>query len=118
MHIIVGDQVEVITGNDRGQRGKVLKVNRTAGKVTVEGMNTVLKHIKRSQKSPQGGRLSMEMPVQISNVMLVSPHTGKPTRTGVRLAADGSRELYCKKSKQTIRRLSPPKAARAQATKA
>jgi large subunit ribosomal protein L24 len=110
MHIIVGDLVEVIAGNDRGERGKVLSLDRTVGKVVVEKMNRVLKHIKRSQKNPQGGRLSKEMPIDISNVMLVSPHTGKPTRTGVRTAADGSRELYCKQSKQTIRRLSPAKA--------
>ncbi|MBS0211132.1 MAG: 50S ribosomal protein L24 [Planctomycetes bacterium] len=110
MHIIVGDTVEVITGEDRGDadkptRGKVLRVDRKRRKVVVEGVNRVLKHIKRSQKNPQGGRLSKEMPVDVSNVMLVSPSTGKPTKTGVRVTKDGVRELYCKSSGTTIRRL-------------
>ncbi|HEX4130182.1 MAG TPA: 50S ribosomal protein L24 [Pirellulales bacterium] len=118
MHIIVGDTVEVIAGNDRGQRGKVLSVDHTAGKLVVEGMNRVLKHLKRSQKNPQGGRLSKEMPIQLSNVMLVSPATGKPTRTGVRITSDGARELYCKSSGSMIRRLSPPKKQRIPKTKA
>ncbi|HEX3871342.1 MAG TPA: 50S ribosomal protein L24 [Pirellulales bacterium] len=117
MHIIVGDSVEVIAGNDRGRTGKVLKVDHGKGKVVVEGMNRALKHMKRSQKNPQGGRLSKEMPLQISNVMLISPATGKPTRTGVRITADGARELFCKKSGTTIRRLSPPKASRVPAKK-
>ncbi len=112
MHIVVGDTVEVITGNDRGQRGKVLKVDQTKGKVVVEGMNRAMKHMKRSQKNPQGGRLSKEMPIQISNVMLISPATGKPTRTGVRITDDGARELICKSSGSVIRRLSPPRPSR------
>ena len=118
MHIVVGDTVQVIAGNDRGQRGKVLSVDHDAGKVIVEGMNRVLKHLKRSQKNPQGGRLSKEMPIQMSNVMLISPSTNKPTRTGVRITTDGARDLYCKSSGTTIRRLSPPKPQRLAKSKA
>ena len=69
MHIRVGDMVEVIAGNDRGERGKVLKVNRDAGKIVVEGMNRVWKHVRPSQRHPQGGRIQKDAPIHISNVM-------------------------------------------------
>ncbi len=98
MHIRQDDMVEVIAGEDRGMRGKVLRVIPKNGKVVVEGVNRVYKHMKRSQKNPQGGRLSKEMPVNISNVMLVDPNSDKPTRVGVRVAKDGSRERYSKRS--------------------
>ena len=62
MHIRVDDTVEVMTGDDRGERAKVLKVDHNAGKVLVEGVNRVYKHVRRSQRNPQGGRLSKEMP--------------------------------------------------------
>jgi large subunit ribosomal protein L24 len=97
MHIKANDIVEVITGDDRGVRGKVLKVNRQAGKLIVEGVNRVYKHVRRSQRNPQGGRLSKEMPVQISNVLLVCAKCGKASRTGARVLADGRKERYCKK---------------------
>ncbi|HEY2827714.1 MAG TPA: 50S ribosomal protein L24 [Pirellulales bacterium] len=98
MHIRQDDIVEVIAGDDRGNRGKVLRVLPKNGKVVVEGVNRVYKHMKRSQKNPQGGRLSKEMPVSISNVMLVDPSSDKPTRVGVRVNKDGSRERYSKQS--------------------
>lgn len=98
MHIRLDDIVQVITGEDRGVRGKVLKVLPKNGKVVVEGVNRVYKHMKRSQKNPQGGRLSKEMPVNISNVMLVDPQKDQPTRVGVRVNKDGSRERYSKRS--------------------
>jgi large subunit ribosomal protein L24 len=97
MHIRQDDIVEVIAGEDRGVRGKVMRVIPKNGKVVVEGVNRVYKHMKRSQKNPQGGRLSKEMPVNISNVMLVDPSSDKPTRVGVRVAKDGSRERYSKR---------------------
>jgi large subunit ribosomal protein L24 len=109
MHIRVGDTVEVISGNDRGSRGKVLKVDRTAGKLVVEGMNRVFKHMRRSQRNPQGGRLSKEMPIQISNVLLVCTSCGKSSRTGARIMADGSKERYCKKCSAGIGRISAAK---------
>ncbi len=96
MHIRQDDIVEVITGDDRGMRGKVLRVIPKNGKIVIEGVNRVYKHMKRSQKNPQGGRLSKEMPVNISNVMLVDPSSDKPTRVGVRVTKDGSRERYSK----------------------
>lgn len=97
MHIRVNDIVEVITGDDRGTRGKVLTVDRAAGKLVVEGVNRVYKHMRRSQRNPQGGRLSKEMPVQISNVLLVCTSCGRASRSGARRRDDGSKERYCKK---------------------
>jgi large subunit ribosomal protein L24 len=107
MHIKVDDIVEVITGDDRGTQAKVLKIDRAAGKLVVEGVNRVYKHVKRSQRNPQGGRLSKEMPIQISNVLLVCPQTGKGSRTGTRVAADGTKELYFKSNGATARSLAP-----------
>ena len=68
MHIKIDDTVLVIAGDDRGVRGKVLRVDHQAGKIIVENVNNVYKHVRRSQKNPQGGRLSKEMPIQAGNV--------------------------------------------------
>lgn len=109
MYIKVNDIVQVITGDDRGMRGKVLAVDSSAGKVVVEGVNKVYKHVKRSQKNPQGGRLSKEMPVQVSNVMLICPQTNKPTRVGYRYRDDGSKERFAKRSGASLGVISPPR---------
>jgi large subunit ribosomal protein L24 len=116
MQIRVDDTVVVITGDDRGSRGRVLRVDREAGKVVVEGVNRVYKHVRRSQRNPQGGRLSREMPIQISNVKLVCTSCGAPTRTGARLEPDGSKVRYCKKCSAAIGQIAPPKAKRAKKT--
>lgn len=108
MNFRVGDQVRVIAGDDKGAQGKVIAVNRAAGKLTVEGVNRVYKHVRRSQRNPQGGRLSKEMPVSASNVMHVDPGNGEATRVGVRYREDGSKELYAKSSGALIREVSPP----------
>jgi large subunit ribosomal protein L24 len=97
MRLKVDDMVEVITGNDRGTRAKILKVLPKSGKVVVEGVNRVYKHVRRSQRNPQGGRLSKEMPIQVSNVLLVCRSCGVPTRTGARYLDDGSKERFCRK---------------------
>ena len=114
MNIKTGDTVEVVTGDDRGKRGRVLSVNRSKGKVTVEGIGLVYKHVRRGHpRSPQGGRLHIEMPIDVSNVMLICPETGKPTRVGVRVLEDGSKERFAKKSNAGLGQVSPPKASRA-----
>ncbi|WP_153556935.1 50S ribosomal protein L24 [Roseimaritima sediminicola] len=105
----VDDQVVVITGADKGVKGKILKVDRQNRKVLVEGVAKVYKHVRRSQKNPQGGRLSKEMPIDVSNVMLVDPKTGEPTRIGVRYLDDGSKERYAKKSGNSLGKMSPAK---------
>ena len=107
MRIRKGDTVEVISGSSKGTRGSVLAVALSAGKVTVEGVNRVYKHVRRGHpKSPQGGRLHVELPIDASNVQLVCPETDKPTRVGVRVGTDGSRELFARRSGVTLRQLS------------
>jgi large subunit ribosomal protein L24 len=110
MHIRVNDTVQVITGDEKGTRGRVLRVNRSEGKIVVEGVNRASKHVRRSQRNPQGGRLSKEMAVELSNVALVCSACGQPTRTGARYLADGSKERYCKKCGAGIGQVAPPKA--------
>ena len=110
MWIKVNDSVQVISGEDRGTRGKVLRVDRQAGKVVVEGVNRVYKHVRRSQKNPQGGRLSKEMPIPQSNVALVCQACGAATRVGARILPDGSKERYCKKCGAGNGLIAPPKA--------
>ena len=103
MNIRKNDHVQVMAGDNRGDRGKVLRVLRKVGKVVVEGINKTKKHIKPSQRNPKGGQLEMELPIDVSNVMLICPQTNKPTRIGFRKLADGSKERYAKKSGARIR---------------
>lgn len=117
MLIRADDTVEVITGEDSGTRGRVLKVFAAKNKVVVEGVNRVKKHVRRSQRNPRGGQLSKEMPINASNVMLIDPSTGEATRVGIRILADGSKERYSKKSGASLGEISPPKAARAKLAK-
>ena len=111
MRIKVDDMVQVVAGDDKGQRGRVLSVNHKAGKVIVEGVNLVYKHVQRSQRNPQGGRLSKEMPVQASNVMLVCEKCNSPTRVGRRYESDGSKVRFCKKCGTTISQVAPARQA-------
>jgi large subunit ribosomal protein L24 len=99
MYLRKDDMVEVIAGDDKGTRGKVLRVLRAKNKVVVEGVNRVYRHLKPSRKNPQGGRLSKEMPVDASNVALIHPATNRPARVGVRYLPDGSKELFAKGNK-------------------
>ena len=106
MHIRKDDTVEVLAGDDKGTRGRVLRVLREEGKVVVEGVNRVYRHLKPSKRNPQGGRLSKEMPVHASNVALIDPQTNRPTRVGVKFLDDGTKVLVAKRSGATIRTLS------------
>ncbi|MGO9111640.1 MAG: 50S ribosomal protein L24 [Thermoguttaceae bacterium] len=117
MWIRTNDTVVIIRGEDRGARGKVLRVTRDktdngAGGVVVEGVNRVYRHVRRSQRNPQGGRLSVEMPVPQSNVALLCQACGKPTRVGARILDDGAKERYCKKCGASVGAISPAKTAR------
>jgi large subunit ribosomal protein L24 len=101
MLIRSGDMVEVRSGNARGTRAKVLAVKPSRGPATgsrlvVEGVNRVYRHIRRSQKNPQGGRLSKEMPIDASNVLFFCPACGKAVRLGIKTAADGSKVRVCR----------------------
>ena len=108
MHIRSDDTVEVITGNDQGKKAKVLRVLAKQHKLIVEGVNRVYKHMRRSQRNPQGGRLSKEMPLDWSNVLLVCPACGRATKTHTRRTADGAKERVCKKCDAGIGIIAPP----------
>jgi large subunit ribosomal protein L24 len=118
MHIRVDDMVEILGGREKGLRAKVLRVLHDDGKVVVEGVNRVFKHMRKSQKNPRGGRLQKEMPVQASNVQLVCPSCGKAARTGVRFKDDGSKNRYCKSCSAEIGQISPAKKRRPLARRA
>lgn len=110
MHIRADDIVLVISGADRGVQAKVLKVDHQAGKIIVENVNRAYKHVRRSQRNPQGGRLSKEMPIQISNAMLVCEKCNKPTRTGARFLDDGSKVRFCKQCGAGLGEIAPARA--------
>jgi large subunit ribosomal protein L24 len=109
MYIRAGDVVQVVAGDDRGKRGKVLRVYRKEGKLLVEGINRTKKHVKPNRRNPQGGQLSKELPIDASNAMLIDPQSNKPTRVGVRVLPDGSKERYSKKSGASMGAVAPPK---------
>src|SRR3990170_5153710 len=113
MLIRSGDTVEVIAGADRGVKSRVILVDRAAGKALVEGVARVYKHVRRSQKHPQGGRLSKEMPVQLSNLQYFCDSCGKATRLGARFTKDGSKERFCRKCGTSAGQIAPAKAAHA-----
>ena len=98
MQIKLGDFVQVTAGDNRGDRGEVIRILRKKGKIVVKGVNKTKKHVKPSQANPKGGQLEMELPIDVSNVSLICPQTNKPTRVGYRFLADGSKERYSKKS--------------------
>ena len=106
MYIRKDDTVVILAGDDKGKRGKVLRVLRGDNKVVVEGINRAYRHLKPSRANPQGGRLSKEMAICATNVALIDPVKNVATRVGVRYAADGSKELYAKKSGTRLRVLS------------
>ena len=103
IHIKKGDNVYVLAGEDRGKTGRVLSVLRTKGRAIVEGVNYVTKATKPSAKNPQGGLVKMEAPVNLSNLALIDPKTGKPTRVGYRIDDNGKKVRYSKKSGQEIK---------------
>ncbi len=103
LHIKKGDTVMVITGESKGQKGRVLEVNRDKNRAIVEGVNMVSKHTKPNAKSPQGGILKKEATIHISNIMLVDPATGKPTRIGRKLNNKEKLVRYSKKSGEEIK---------------
>ena len=120
MHIRKDDQVEVITGDDKGSPSarkvaKVLRVLPDKNKVVVEGVNRVYKHLKPSQKNQQGGRLSKEMPVAASNVLLYCPACARGVRIGHRFTAAGQKQRYCKKCQASLGDVGPVKTAAATA---
>lgn len=110
MKIKRGDMVQVIHGDDKDAAPKkVLKVVADGSKVVVEGVNRVYKHVKRGHpKSPQGGRLSREMPIDISNVLLYCTTCGRGVRVGFQFREDGSKFRKCRKCQGDLGTVSPP----------
>jgi large subunit ribosomal protein L24 len=102
LHVKKGDTVVVLSGKDKGKKGKVIEALPTAGKVVVEGVHTVKRHTKPTQKMPQGGIIAKESPLASSKVMLVCPACNKPTRIGKTLLANGKYARACKKCNEVI----------------
>jgi large subunit ribosomal protein L24 len=80
LHVKKDDQVVILSGDEKGKKGRVLRTQPEKNRVVVEGVNYIWKHLRRSQQNPQGGRLQKEAPIQASNVMLVCGSCGEPTR--------------------------------------
>ena len=95
-----GDKVVVLTGKDKGKEGDILRVNPKEGRAVVAGINMVTRHVRQSQTT-QGGRIQQEASVQLSNLALVDPKDGGPTRVGFRME-DGKKVRFAKKSGETI----------------
>jgi large subunit ribosomal protein L24 len=94
-----GDQVRVISGKETGKSGKVIRVDREHGKLFVERLNMMKKHTKpHPKKNPQGGIIEREAPIDISNVMLVCPACGEPTRVGYRVLDSGDKVRACRRA--------------------
>ena len=103
LHIKKGDTVYVIAGNDKGKTGRVLRVLVSKNRAVVEGLNMVSKSAKPSAKHPQGGIIKMEAPIHVSNLNLLDPKSGKPTRVGRRKNEEGKTVRYSKKSGEEIK---------------
>ena len=102
MHVKTKDEVIVITGKDKGTKGKVLSANPKSGKVVVEGVAIVTKHQKSRAQGQPGGIIKKEAAIDVSNVMLVCQKCGKPSRSGVKVLADGKKIRTCKKCGEQI----------------
>ncbi len=103
LHIKKGDTVYVITGEYKDQQGRVLEVLKKKDRAIVEGVNMVSKHTKPNSQNPQGGIIKKEAAVHISNLLLVDPSTGKPTRIGRKLNSKNKSVRYSKKSGEEIK---------------
>ncbi len=103
LHIKKGDTVYVNAGNDKGKTGRVLRVLVSKNRAVVEGLNMVSKSAKPSAKHPQGGIIKMEAPIHVSNLNLLDPKSGKPTRVGRRKDEEGKTVRYSKKSGEEIK---------------
>ena len=102
-HIKKGDTVYVNAGNDKGKTGRVLRVLVSKNRAVVEGLNMVSKSAKPSAKHPQGGIIKMEAPIHVSNLNILDPKSGKPTRVGRRKNEEGKTVRYSKKSGEEIK---------------
>ncbi|MFC4765938.1 50S ribosomal protein L24 [Effusibacillus consociatus] len=102
MHVRKGDQVMVIAGKDKGKKGKILEAYPSEGRVLVEGVNIIKRHTRPDQANPQGGIVEREAPIHASNVMILDPKSGEPTRIGKKILTDGKKVRYAKKSGEVL----------------
>lgn len=102
MKVAKNDIVLIRSGNFKGKKGKVLKVFPDTQRVIVEGVNLVKRHMRRSQKNPQGGIIEKEAPIHVSNVEVICPKCGKPTRIGRKILENRKRVRVCKKCNEMI----------------
>lgn len=103
LHIKKGDMVQVIAGDNKGKQGKVLKVEVDKQRAIVEGVNLVKKATKPNAQNPQGGIVEKEAPIHISNMLVLDPKSGKPTKVGRKLGEKGKLVRYAKKSGEEIK---------------
>ncbi len=101
MKVKKGDQVVVLAGRDKGKKGEVLKVDRSRGRVLVQGVNMVKRHLRPSMTSP-GGITEFEALIHVSNIALVDPSSGEATRVGYRTLDDGKKVRFAKRSGEVI----------------
>jgi large subunit ribosomal protein L24 len=104
MHVTKGDLVRVVRGDDKGKEGKILRVFPKTGRVTIDGVNIVKRHRRARRAEEQSGIIEMPAPVHASNVMLLDPKSGAPTRTRRRIDEDGTKERLSAKSGDAIPR--------------
>ena len=97
-----GDKVVVLTGRDKGKRGEVRSVNPTEGRAIVEGVHLVKRHTKPSAQNAEGGIVTKEAPIQLSNIAVADPKDGKPTRVGFKVLEDGRKVRFAKRSGDLI----------------
>jgi large subunit ribosomal protein L24 len=109
MKIRKSDIVTVISGDDKGKTGKVLRALRGENKLIVEGINLVWKHMRKSKDYPKGARIRKEAPISIANVMLVCQSCGKPAKVAMKFLESGEKVRICKKCKETISVAESPK---------
>ena len=92
VHVKKGDTVEIISGDHKGATGRVLRVMPEKNRVVVQGHNLAKKHVRPSRKNPQGGRISVEQPIHISNVLVVNPKSSRGSRVRYQVNSDGSKK--------------------------
>ena len=109
MRIRRGDTVQVIAGDDKGTIGRVLRVLRAENRVVVEGVNKVYKHVRPSQRNPRGGQLSKEMPINVSNVLLVNPELSRGVRVGTQINEAGDKVRICRRTGRELGVIRPAK---------
>ncbi len=103
IHIKKGDVVLVTTGNDKGQTGRVVSIDRKNNRALVEGQNMISRHIKPDASNPQGGIVKKEAGIHLSNLMLVDPQSKKPSRIGRKADSEGKLVRYFKKSGEVVK---------------